>query len=57
MDEPKRARRINPQNPMRVNRWRKMKQQVRRVSVAGAGPSDPVAGISPTESVPGTELL
>jgi len=57
MDEPKRARRINPQNPMRVNRWRKIKQQVRRGSAAGMGPTEAVAGISPTESTSGTEVL
>ena len=48
-------RRINPQNPMRQNRWRKMKQQVPRGSAPPKGSSEPSGGASPAESTAGDE--
>ena len=54
-NSPDEKRRINPQNPMRQNRWRKMKQQVPRGSTPLKGTSGPIAGASPAESVPSGE--
>ena len=48
-DEVRRVRRINPQNPMRANRWRKLKQQVPRGDTV-------LKDLSPLEAIPGVEV-
>lgn len=52
MDE---KRRINPQNPMRQNRWRKQKQQVPRGSRPEKGAAAPIAEGAPAGPASGSE--